>query len=342
MTKKGTMKMKLRILSLAAFTVLIAVGQLSAQVTLDKVGQSTMNFQLVSISPVASAMGDAYYAVGTGADAIFYNPAAMADMNDRTFNVVLDYVQWIADINYYAGAVAWNLKDYGAVGLSFLSVDYGTINGTSLVEFGGYTDNGPVSNVGAYSLGLTYSKFINTQFSVGGNVRLVGQNLGSNTFYDGTSTTNTATKLAFDLGVKYQTLFNDFRFGMAIRNFSTDIKRELISEQLPLTFTMGAAIDLLDFVDANHDKGTGLTFAIDLLHSNSYSERVNMGLEYKMLGMLALRGGYQTNRDVQSWSAGVGLNTTLAGNAVAFNYSFSKITETSFDNVNRVSLAFSF
>ncbi len=342
MTNEGTTKMNIRRIFLVASVGLIVTGSLQAQVNIDKVAQSTMNFQLVSISPIASAMGDAYTAVGTGADAICYNPAAMADMNGKTFNVALDYTQWIADINYYAGAISWNLKNYGAVGFSFLSVDYGTINGTSLNPLGGYIDNGPVSNVGAYSVGLTYSKYINTQFMVGGNVRIVGQSLGSNTFSDGSSLSNSVTKLAFDLGVKYQTLFNGFRFGMVIRNFSSDVKWQELDEQLPLTFTMGAAIDLLDFVDKNHDQGTGLTFAVDVLHSNSYSERVNLGLEYRILGMFALRGGYQTNRDVQSWSAGVGLNTTVAGSDLQVNYSYSKITQIAFNNVNRISVAMSF
>jgi hypothetical protein len=334
--------MRYRYLIPVSLVILLAFGPLHAQVIVDKVAQSTMDFQLVSVSPVASALGEAYCAVGTGADAIFYNPAAMAEIGDRTFNVSIDYTQWIADINYYAGAVAWNLKNYGAIGLSFLSVDYGTINGTSINPFGGYIDNGPISNVGAYSIGLTYAKYINTQFLFGGNVRLVGQNLGKNTFYDGTTITNNATKLAIDLGVKYYTAFNDFRFGMTIRNFSSDITRELIAEQLPLTFTVGAAIDVMDFFDSNHSKNTALTFSADVLHSNSYSERVNLGLEYKVLGAIALRGGYQTNRDVQSWSAGVGLNTTLGGKDFQFNYSFSKITEVAFNNVNRLSLMMSF
>ncbi len=317
----------------------LSVSTVRAQVTINKVAQSTMNFQLVSISPVASGMGEAYYAVGTGADAIFYNPAGMAELTGKV-NVVLDYTQWIADINYYAGAVAWNIGNYGSVGFSVLSVNYGTINGTSLNPLGGYIDNGPVKNVGAYSVGLTYAKHINTQFEVGGNARLVGQDLGDNTFVDGTTAKNDATKLAFDLGVKYITLFNDFRFGMAIRNFSSDITREVIAEQLPLTFTMGAAIDLMDFVNKSHSKGTAFTLAVDFLHSNSYSERFNMGVEYKFLGMLALRGGYQTNRSLQSWSAGIGLNTIVAGNELQVNYSYSKMQI--FSGVNRISIAMSF
>jgi hypothetical protein len=332
---KMNSKRLLLMIFLAAFSSGIAVGQVS----FNKVGQSTMNFQLVSISPAASAMGEAYTAVGTGADAMFFNPAAMAEMNDQ-FNVSLDYTQWIADINYYAGGIAWNLKNYGAVGLSFMSVDYGTIYGTSLNPLGGYIDNGPISNVGAYSIGLTYAKYINTRFLFGGSIRFVGQNLGENTFNTGVTMKNDATKLAFDLGVKYITSFHDFRFGMSFRNFSSDITRNVYPEQLPVSFTMGAAIDLMGFVDEEHDKGTALTLAADFLHTENYSERFNLGLEYKFLGMLALRGGYQTNRDLQSWSAGVGVNTTVSGNDIQINYSYSKMQI--FNGVNRLSLVMSF
>jgi len=328
-----------KVLAIAFILFTMECGNLEAQVGLNKLAQSTMNFQLVSISPIASALGEAYYAVGTGADAIFYNPAGMAEMT-TTSDVSLDYTQWIADINYYGGAFSWNLGNYGVVGVSALTVDYGTIYATSLDIHKGYVDNGVMQNIGAYSFGLSYAKAISTQFMVGVNMRYVGQNLGENTFADGTSVKNDATKLVFDLGVKYYTAFKDFRFGMTIRNFSSDIKREQISEQLPLTFTVGGALDLMDFFDENHDKGTSLTFSTDYLHPNNYSERVNMGLEYRLLNLLALRGGYQTNRDIQSWSAGVGFNANVGGTVWEVNYSYSKMDV--FSNVNRFSLGVMF
>jgi len=326
---------------LAFVPVILATTMTSAnaQVDLNKLAQSTMDFLVVSVSPKASSMGEAYSAFGTGADAMFYNPAGMAEMN-TPFSAVVNYTQWIADINYYAGAVSWKIGNYGVVGMNVLSVDYGTIIGTSLDLQKGYVDNGALSNVGAYSFGLSYAKAISSAFMVGGNVRYVGQNLGSNNFVDGTSAENDAAKLTFDIGVKYHTLYKDFRFGMAIRNFSSDITRELDPEQLPLTFTMGGAIDLLDFVDESHGKGTSLTFAADFLHPNNYSERVNMGLEYRVLGIIALRGGYQTNHDLQSWSAGVGINSSVGGTTWEVNYSFSKMDI--FPNVNRFSLEAAF
>jgi hypothetical protein len=328
-----------KFLALVPVMLVATITAADAQVELNKLAQSTMNFLLVSVSPKASAMGEAYSAFGTGADAMFYNPAGMAEMNTN-FSAAVNFTQWIADINYYAGAISWKIGNYGVVGINVLSVDYGTILGTSLDLQKGYVDNGALSNVGAYSFGLSYAKEISNTFMVGGNIRYVGQDLGVNNFVDGTSSTNDATKLTFDIGVKYYTLFKDFRFGMAIRNFSSDITRELDPEQLPLTFTMGGALDLLDFVNEKHDKGTSLTFAVDFLHPNNYSERVDMGLEYRVLGILALRGGYQTNRDIQSWSAGVGFNASVGGTTWEVNYSFSKMDI--FSNVNRFSLEAAF
>ncbi len=329
------------------FTVIAALAVTASvygQVGINKLAQSTMNFQLVSTSPKASAMGEAYYSVGKSSDAIFYNPAGIAG-GSKTFDVTFNYTGWIADIKYLSGAVTYNMEELGTVGFSVLSVNYGDIIGTRLARPSelseypdGYIETGLVSNVGAYSIGLSYAKQISTQFAIGGNIRYVGQNLGNNTFSDGTSKENNATKLAFDAGVLYNTGFKDFKFGMAIRNFSSNIKREAIDEQLPLTFTIGASIDVMQFVTESKDEQ--LNVAVDFLHSNSYSERLNVGAEYRFLGMLALRAGYQTNRDIASWSAGAGFNTSLSGYDVEVNYSFSKMEI--FDNVNRLSLNFAF
>lgn len=314
-----------------------------AQVALNKVGQSTMDFLLVSISPKASAMGDAYTSLCAGAESMFYNPAGLIDI-PKSFDITVDYTQWIADINYLGGGIGYSLGNYGAVGLSFLTVDYGTIYATRLsptIGAAGYVEDGEMQNVGAYSFGLSYAKAISEKFSIGGTMKYVGQNLGQNDFSNGVSKKNDMAKLAFDAGIKFNTGFKDFIFGMAIRNFASNVKRELDDEQLPLTFTMGGAISIMEFINPEIIKDQNITLAVDYLHSNSYSERVNLGVEYKYMNMISLRAGYQTNRDIMSWSAGVGFNTSIAGNLVEANYSFSKI-DSFFSNVSRLSIGFSF
>jgi hypothetical protein len=328
---------------IALLLILTSLTTTYSQVSLNKVAQTTMNFLLVGTSPKASAMGEAFTAYGSGVEGMFYNPAGMAEMNSQ-FNVTVNYTDWIADINYLSGGVAWNLNNLGVIGINLLTVDYGTIHGTSLLGAGesdlyplGYKDNGNVSNVGAYSVGITYAKSISEQFAFGGTVRFAGQNLGQNLLESGMKDNN-ASKLVFDLGVKYKTFFNGFAFGMSIRNFASNIKREEIDEQLPLVFALGASINLMNFILPEHDGA--LHLATDFLHQNNYSERINVGLEYIFLNMLSVRGGYQTNRDLASWSGGVGFNYSLFDYEVEVNYSYSRYEI--FNSVNRLSLLFAF
>ena len=322
---------------------LCAAG-VEAQVNLDKVGQSTMNFQLVSVSARASALGDAVYAMCEGSEALFFNPAGVTEMK-RTHDLNLMYTGWIAGISYAGGALAWNLGDIGTIGLSVLAVDYGTIHATRLLSMSSqtqdvaYEDMGDMANVGAYSFGLSYARALSQEFSLGGTVRYTGQNLGESMLATGLKE-NSASVLVFDVGVKYYTGFRSFRFGMAFRNFSAQVKHEQIEEQLPLTFTLGVAMDMFDLLDPGHSKESSMTLGVDFLHSNNYSERVNMGLEFIALGMIALRGGFQTNRDVASWSAGVGVFTSIEEYDVRFDYSYSQMQY--FNGVNRFSLGFSF
>lgn len=337
--------MNKKILLTIIYLIFLLIPFAIPQTELNKTAQTTMNFLLVGTSSRASAMGEAYVNVGKGAESMFYNPAGLS-LLEKNFDINLNYTQWIADITYLSGGVAWNIYDFGVIGAHLLTVDYGTINGTSLISASelslyplGYKDNGLVNNVGAYVFGLSYAKTITKEFSMGLTMKLAGQNLGQSTFGSDTKD-NDASKIAFDAGVKYQTGFNDFAFGMFIRNFATNVKREEIEEQLPLLFSFGASIDVMQIIQESISNDNSILLAVDFLHQNNYSERINIGMEYTFLSMISLRGGYQTNRDLASWSGGVGFNTSLSDYNIEFNYSYSSFEI--FDSVNRISLNFSF
>jgi hypothetical protein len=341
------MKVKIQTIALLLLALTICV---SAQVDLKKTAQSTMNFLVVGTSPRACALGEAFSTLGTGAEAMFYNPAGMTDSKDA-YEVTVNYTTWIADIKYLSGAFAFDLQSYGKVGINLLSVDYGDIYATSLVSPAdqgkyplGYVEHGLMNNIGAYSFGISYANAVSEQFSIGGNIRYVGQNLGENFFSNGAVIKNKATKFVYDAGIKYRTGFKSFAFGMMIRNFASNLKREQIEEQLPMTFTMGAAIDLFDLVsllDIETPKDLTCTTAFDYVHLNNYSERVNLGLEVQYQRMIALRAGYQTNRDLATWSAGVGVNLQdYIDYDVKLDYSYSSFDI--FTDVSRLSLSIGF
>jgi len=306
-----------------------------AQVGMKKLGQSTMNFLKVGVSARAASMGNAYTAIGNDVESVFYNPAGLAGVSSG-FSAFVSHTQWIADINYTAGAVAKSFGNFGTFAISVLAVDYGDIQGVQLISESdpkGYLETGNV-DVGAYAFGLAYARQISSQFSMGGMVQYVSQRLGETELADGV-VTNEISKLTFNFGVKYLTNFKKFRFAMAIRNFSTAAKYEEVSAQLPLLFVVGAGMDLLDVFTPNHS-GDPLLVSVEFLHPNNYTERVNVGCEYTLLGMLALRAGYEFNRDLAGLSAGIGFSPKILDGRLGSNYSYSAFDM--FDMVNRFSL----
>ena len=342
--------MKEKIFVLIVTMALILSTSLMAQkqeqgVNLEKSGQSTMNFLQVGLVPQAVALGDAYSSVGTGVRAMYYNPAGLAEMS-TSYEIFVSNLNWIADIKYISGGLAWNKSNYGAIGVNFLTVDYGTINGTQVLSVDevatnpkGYRDTGPVDNVGAYAIGLMYSKKISNLFSVGVGMRYAVHQLGQMEM-NGATKNNEMSKLVFDMGVKYYTPIESLRLGMTFRNFSNSVKYEEISTQLPFTFAVGAAMDLVTAVLPEFKENHSLLATVEFTHPNNHTERVHMGMEYTIMKALALRAGYITNHEVNGLSLGIGLNANIKDTSTQISYTYSS-TEI-FDDVNRFSLMFAF
>ncbi|MEJ2615446.1 MAG: PorV/PorQ family protein [Ignavibacteriaceae bacterium] len=333
------------IISLSSMNLLAqdisSLGQNSANVKLT--GQSSMTFLQIGVSPRAAALGGAYTAMSQGVESVFFNPAGLTEMNSQ-FQAFVSSTQWFADIKYLAGAIGYNSGDYGAFALSFIYVDYGTIKGTSLVPAAStganYTLTGDVKNVGAYSFGLTYVKAVSTKFAIGGTVKYVGQQLGQLTDANGNTSDNNANKLAFDMGIKYFPGIESLRLGMSIRNFSTFVQYQNFESPLPLAFSVGLGMNLMDLINKDMSKEHALVLSSEFVHPNDYTDRVNTGLEYTFMNLVSLRAGYETNHDILSWSGGVGLGTSLGGTRIDVDYSYSHTKY--FDGVNRFALKVGF
>lgn len=331
-------------LNLFAQTDLTGVGQ--SGVDLKKTGQTTFNFLQIIVSPKASAMGNASTALSQGAESIFTNPAGLPEMASD-FEFFVSSTQWFADIKYLAGAVAWNTGIYGSIGLSYIAVDYGTIQGADLVPSDqagsnplGYVLTGDIKNVGAYSFGLSYVKDISTKFAIGGTVKYVGQQLGQNVDAEGNIAENNANKVAFDLGVKYFPGIESISLGMSMRNFSTFVRYHSFQSPLPLAFSVGLGMNLMDIINKDISKENVLILSSEFVHPNDYTDRVNTGLEYTFMNLVSLRAGYVTNHDILSWSGGIGLGTSIGDRRIKIDYSYSNTKY--FDAVNRFALTVGF
>jgi hypothetical protein len=322
------------------FTVLIVSTPVIGQVTLKKLGQNTMGFLEVAVSAKAVAMGNAYTALSNDVVSMFYNPAGLAEI-ESGYNAFASYTGWIADINYSAGAIAKSFGKLGTFAVSALMVDYGEIQGARLLSQAdprGYELTGNV-DVGSYAFGLGYARKISDQFSIGGLIQYAGQNLGQSELALET-VDNKVNTFVLNFGVKYYPVnTSSFRFAMAIRNFSSNIKYEEVSAQLPMVFMVGAAWNVMELFTT--DQGNhSFMISTEFLHPNDYTERVNIGGEYSLGGLIALRGGYEFNRDLTGLSAGVGFGPVISGKKLEINYSYSDFDV--FDAVNRFSIIFAF
>ncbi len=337
------MKLFTKILLLAMSLGLVNLMAQDSGVNLKQAGQSSMTFLQVGVTPRAAAMGDANTALSSGVESVFSNPAGLTEMNSQ-FEAFVSSTQWIADIKYLAGAVAWNAGNYGAVALSFVYVNYGDIKGTAFVPAtstgANYILTGNVPNVGAYSFGLTYVKAVSTKFSIGGTVKYVGQQLGQLTDTYGVKSDNNANKLAFDMGIKYFPGIESLRLGMSIRNFGTFVQYQYFQSPLPLAFSVGIGMNIMDLINKNLSQDHSIMVSTEFVHPNNYTDRVNTGVEYTFMKTVSLRAGYQSNQDIFGWSGGVGLEHEVGGTQLEIDYSYSSTQY--FNGVNRFSLNVAF
>jgi hypothetical protein len=127
--------------------------------------------------------------------------------------------------------------------------------------------------------------------------------------------------------------------GLHIRNFSREITYQKFGFQLPLTFKIGAAMDIMDIFQ--DESGIhSLEVAVDAIHPRDFSERINLGAEYWYNNMVALRCGYKFNHDVEGFSAGIGLKQKLGETQISVDYSFNK--NDYLDDVSRFSVGLAF
>jgi hypothetical protein len=307
-----------------------------------KIAQTGFQFLSVSCDAKASAMAGAVTSTELQSNALFYNPAAMANM-PGFFSASFSQNKWIADIDYNAASLAVNpfKGQYGVFGLSVLSVDYGDLIGTRVdqnpASSSGFVETGAFSP-SAMAIGFGYAKALTDRFSVGGQVKWTHQELGENEIMlaDGSRSTlkNELSPLGFDFGTLFKTGFKSLAFGMSVRNFSQEIKFQEEGFQLPMIFQMGISMDLMDLMDW-HGVKQNLLLSIDATHDRSHSEQLIVGLDYTLMKMLSVRGGYVSNNDEDSISYGLGVS--YMGAVIDYAYTPFGI----FDSVQRFTVRFS-
>ncbi|MDZ7290445.1 MAG: PorV/PorQ family protein [candidate division KSB1 bacterium] len=325
----------------AVAVFILCVTAMSEAQPRKKLGQAGLEFLSVISDARAGAMANAMTSLEFQSSALFFNPAGMANMNGF-LDVSASNNQWIADITHNAYSLALRPAGgtYGVFGITIQTVDYGEIMWTKVADTPiGYEDTESSIDASAFVIGVGYAKALTDRFSVGGQVKWMRQTLGEslvpgadNTI---TSVKNEVTPIAFDFGTLFKTGVKSLAFGMSVRNFSKEIKYQQEGFQLPLLFTLGISMDLMDVLGESN-LSRSLILSVDATHPRSHPEQLCFALEYKPLEIISLRSGYIANNDEDGPAFGFGISKF----GLQLDYAFTPFGV--FDNVQRLTARFSY
>ncbi len=285
-------------------------------------GTSAAAFLQIGVGARAQAMGNTGSTRASEATALFWNPAAIAEI-DGAVSVAFDHTNWLVDTSLdYFGAV-FRFPGIGSLGLgvmSFQAVDEQPVRTISQPE-----GTGETYSASDLALSLTYAASLTDRFSAGLTGKYIREALWN----------ESASTIAFDLGILYQTKLQGLRLAASIANFGGDMRlegRDLIRPfdddpnnfsndqlnvrletdrfSLPLAFRFGIEYEL-----AAADRHR-LNVAADLLNPSDNSQSMNVGVEYTFWETISFRGGMSSlfERDRTGGATfGLGVQRKLPG-----------------------------
>lgn len=326
-----------RITGFLILIFLIHTAAVSSQ-TFRKVGTSAAQFLKIGVGARALALAGAYGAVSNDANAIYWNPAGIANLNKISWTG--SHADWIADITYQFSGLVIPMGQGSAVGLSATFTSMGEEEITSEIAPRGTGYFWDASDV---AVGLSYARWMTDRFALGATLKYVSQKIWN----EGAST------FAVDLGTYLRTKYKGIVIGMCFSNFGGSLQmqgRDLIREfdpnpnntlnsdidtrlhtepwPLPVNFRVGVAIDLIGNSDnLIRSNDSRMTLAVDGTHPNDDSEKLNLGLEYGWQETFFARFGYGAGYDLATFAYGAGLKFKVSNSNFIFDYAFAPFND---------------
>ena len=269
-------------------------------------GSTDAQFLKIGVSARATGMADAYLAAPNGAEATYYNPAAMPWVPDR--DVVFTHTSWFAGINHDFVAATQNFDDIGSFGLSVTALYTDEMKVRTPLQPEG---TGETFYVGNYRFGLSYARFLTDRVTFGLTLSYLNLKL-----YREFS----ADAFSLDIAVMYVSDFRGFRFGLQIADFGSNIQYVNESYPLPTNFQFGLAMNAIDGDDQK------VLVSFSAVKPNEGEPQAQIGGEWNYQKMFFVRGGYRLNYSTATWSAGAGAAFSVEGVGLRADYSYSNYT----------------
>lgn len=266
-----------------------------------KVGTTAAPFLTIGVGSRPMGMGGAFVSICDDANALHWNPAGLARLNQP--EVILVHTAWLADMSFNFVGAAFPLGPMGTIGASATLLSVGEMEVTTETDQEG---TGVFFDSYDLAVAFSYAYRIYDKFSIGTNLKYVYQQIWH----------ENASALAFDLGILLITPLDDMRLGVNIANFGTEMRMEgkdllttvdpdpakagnnenvyadLQMDKWPLPLTMRVGISY-EILQNNQNR---VTLALDWVHPNDNDEFIDLGGEYAWRETVALRAGYKALR----------------------------------------------
>ncbi len=256
-------------------------------------GDAGAAFLKIPVDARIVGAGEAGVASAAGAAALYYNPAGLSHI--EKYNILFMHNSWIAGMYHEYFAAGFQIKKFGALGLSFNYVGSGklpriTIRGDTIGEFSASDwalGAGYGRDFGALRIGLGF-KYMSEK----------NDSFGSGAF-------------AADLGATYDAPVKGLRAGLSLCNLGTKITLDQESFSLPWLLRFGLRYEM---------KSAALNQ--EFLFSNAAAIGIGLGAEYRIAKVLALRLGYRTGPTYEGFS-GLRAGLGIAIRKFAIDYAFA-------------------
>ena len=264
-------------------------------------GTSGFTFLKVNYSARAAAMGNAYTGLSNDADAVFFNPAGLVQIDSPQAS--LTYMSYLIGINCGSAVYVYpaNDKTSLAVFTKGLSATEDRTIADEMGQFAGFDGTFGMSD---FIFGISVARYIFDMLDVGINAKFIQESLDD----------NSASAVALDVGIMHQTTNKNLKIGIALRNIGKQLTyytNDEYEEVMPTTLTVGF----------NYHPKEKLYATVDVYKPLDNDVFGRIGLEYQVHPMLALRAGYKTN--ASDWATG-GDNDFLSGMSFGTGFDLDK------------------
>ncbi|MBN1899314.1 MAG: PorV/PorQ family protein [Spirochaetes bacterium] len=248
-------------------------------------GETGYNYIKLDSGNRAIAMGGAYAGVSEDIISLYYNPAGLAHLAGRQFYFL--YRSWLFGTDYMTLAYSQKFNEYFYFGLGFL---YFSLPEVNHIDYLG-VETGQVLSGNDYTFIVSLAGDVFEKIRLGINFKLLNE-----------AFVNTENhSIVFDIGLLrefYSTPSDSITAGLVLQNWNTKFSVDP-DNPVPVNLKLGAEYTAYKDFTLNFD----INKQIDL------GLRYNIGAEYKIMNMVALRAGYKIGYDLESFTFGLGFDS---------------------------------